>query len=158
MGSSSSTVWMRFVQALAHAHPSEPAPGLTTLTTTQTQTRGCTFQDGRKRGFDSLLLSSIRAAVSIPIIASSGAGKPEHFRYVLSTHHCSGSSSSNLTIHHRGRTSYISVYLGVREVRFSRAQMRRRPWLQEYSTGKKCRSQRSKRICGRQAFQSGGRR
>ena len=35
--------------------------------------------DGTKDGFDLELLKKVRAAVSIPIIASGGAGKAEHF-------------------------------------------------------------------------------
>lgn len=35
--------------------------------------------DGQKTGFDHLLVSQVREHVSIPVIASSGAGAPEHF-------------------------------------------------------------------------------
>ncbi|GHG40934.1 imidazole glycerol phosphate synthase subunit HisF [Sinomonas cellulolyticus] len=35
--------------------------------------------DGTKEGFDLELIRLIRAAVAVPIIASGGAGKPEHF-------------------------------------------------------------------------------
>jgi imidazole glycerol-phosphate synthase len=35
--------------------------------------------DGQKQGFDLELISMIRDAVTIPVIASSGAGKPSHF-------------------------------------------------------------------------------
>ena len=35
--------------------------------------------DGTKEGFDLELIRLVRAAVNIPIIASGGAGKPEHF-------------------------------------------------------------------------------
>lgn len=35
--------------------------------------------DGTKDGFDLELIRAVRAEVSIPIIASGGAGKPEHF-------------------------------------------------------------------------------
>ena len=36
-------------------------------------------RDGTNRGFDVALISSVRNAVSIPVIASSGAGSKEHF-------------------------------------------------------------------------------
>lgn len=36
--------------------------------------------DGTKAGFDIEMLQSVRKAVSIPVIASGGAGAPEHFR------------------------------------------------------------------------------
>ena len=35
--------------------------------------------DGTKEGFDIELLQAVRAAVSVPIIASGGAGEAEHF-------------------------------------------------------------------------------
>lgn len=39
----------------------------------------CIDEDGQGNGYDLSLLAAVRAAVSIPVIASSGAGKPEHF-------------------------------------------------------------------------------
>ncbi len=39
----------------------------------------CVDSDGQKAGFDHLLMKSICDAVSIPVIASSGAGSPQHF-------------------------------------------------------------------------------
>lgn len=39
----------------------------------------CVDSDGQKAGFDQLLMQSICEAVSIPVIASSGAGTPQHF-------------------------------------------------------------------------------
>ncbi len=35
--------------------------------------------DGTKAGFDIELIEKVRAAVNIPVIASGGAGKAEHF-------------------------------------------------------------------------------
>jgi imidazole glycerol-phosphate synthase len=35
--------------------------------------------DGQRQGFDHALISQVRSVVSIPVIASSGAGKPQHF-------------------------------------------------------------------------------
>ena len=35
--------------------------------------------DGTKAGFDLELIAKVREAVSIPIIASGGAGRPDHF-------------------------------------------------------------------------------
>ena len=42
-------------------------------------------QDGTKAGFDIELTSAISSAVSIPVIASGGAGKMEHFKDALTT-------------------------------------------------------------------------
>jgi glutamine amidotransferase/cyclase len=39
----------------------------------------CIDRDGSNRGFDLELISDVKAAVKIPVIASSGAGNPEHF-------------------------------------------------------------------------------
>ena len=40
-------------------------------------------RDGSKRGFDLDLIKIVREAVSIPVVASSGAGKAEHFAQVF---------------------------------------------------------------------------
>jgi cyclase len=39
--------------------------------------------DGTRAGFDLALLSAVRAAVDVPLIASGGAGEPEHLRAAL---------------------------------------------------------------------------
>jgi imidazole glycerol-phosphate synthase len=39
----------------------------------------CIDRDGSNRGFDLELIADVKAAVKIPVIASSGAGNPEHF-------------------------------------------------------------------------------
>jgi cyclase len=41
-------------------------------------------QDGTKDGYDLELTASVAAAVDVPVIASGGAGNPEHLRSVLS--------------------------------------------------------------------------
>lgn len=38
--------------------------------------------DGKGQGFDLPLVESVSRAVTIPVIASSGAGSPEHFTEV----------------------------------------------------------------------------
>ncbi|MCP4626585.1 MAG: imidazole glycerol phosphate synthase subunit HisF [bacterium] len=43
----------------------------------------CIDRDGTNSGFDIELINAVAAAVSIPVIASSGAGKVEHFREVF---------------------------------------------------------------------------
>ena len=40
-------------------------------------------RDGSNRGYDLELIKMVKDAVSIPVIASSGAGKPEHFQEVF---------------------------------------------------------------------------
>ncbi len=39
----------------------------------------CIDRDGSNRGFDLELIQDVKSAISIPVIASSGAGNPEHF-------------------------------------------------------------------------------
>jgi glutamine amidotransferase/cyclase len=43
----------------------------------------CIDMDGQCNGFDIALMNAVTNAVSIPVIASSGAGKPEHFTEVF---------------------------------------------------------------------------
>ncbi|KAJ2709327.1 Histidine biosynthesis bifunctional protein hisB [Coemansia spiralis] len=43
----------------------------------------CMDKDGTNSGYDIELIADTKAAVSIPVIASSGAGRPEHFSEVL---------------------------------------------------------------------------
>lgn len=43
----------------------------------------CIDKDGTNSGFDIELISHVKNAVTIPVIASSGAGKPEHFSEVF---------------------------------------------------------------------------
>ena len=43
----------------------------------------CIDRDGTNSGFDIELIKSVKEAVSIPVIASSGAGSPEHFLEVF---------------------------------------------------------------------------
>ncbi len=43
----------------------------------------CIDRDGTGRGFDLEFINAVKEAVSIPVIASSGAGRPEHFLEVF---------------------------------------------------------------------------
>jgi len=43
----------------------------------------CIDMDGQCKGYDHLLMVAVASAVGIPVIASSGAGKPEHFTDVF---------------------------------------------------------------------------
>ena len=40
-------------------------------------------QDGEKNGFDIALTKAVRDAVSVPVIASGGAGEAKHFQEVF---------------------------------------------------------------------------
>jgi cyclase len=37
-------------------------------------------QDGMRRGYDLVQLKAVRAVLTIPLVASGGAGAPKHFR------------------------------------------------------------------------------
>ncbi len=43
----------------------------------------CIDMDGQCAGYDIPLIAAVQAAVSVPVIASSGAGKAEHFSEVF---------------------------------------------------------------------------
>ena len=43
----------------------------------------CMNQDGMRQGYDLAQLTLVRAALTIPLVASGGAGAPEHFRDVF---------------------------------------------------------------------------
>ena len=43
----------------------------------------CIDMDGQCAGYDLPLIAAVQAAVSVPVIASSGAGKAEHFSQVF---------------------------------------------------------------------------
>ena len=43
----------------------------------------CIDRDGTNMGFDIELINTVKKAVSIPVIASSGAGSAEHFHEVF---------------------------------------------------------------------------
>ena len=45
----------------------------------------CIDKDGSNSGFDLELINDVKAAIKIPVIASSGAGKPEHFAEVFAS-------------------------------------------------------------------------
>lgn len=42
----------------------------------------CVDMDGQCKGYDLALVRAVRGAVTIPVIASSGAGAPQHFSEV----------------------------------------------------------------------------
>lgn len=56
----------------------------------------CIDNDGQKRGFDLELLADIKNAVNIPVIASSGAGCPEHFSKVFEATNCDAALAAGI--------------------------------------------------------------
>ena len=67
----------------------------------------CIDRDGRADGFDTELVDLISRAVSIPVIASSGAGKPAHFSEVFHTTRAAAALAAG--IFHRGEVSIAEV-------------------------------------------------
>ena len=56
----------------------------------------CIDEDGQGKGFDHELVSLVSDAVGIPVIASSGAGCPEHFTNVFNATKCSAALAAGI--------------------------------------------------------------
>jgi imidazole glycerol-phosphate synthase subunit HisF len=56
----------------------------------------CMNQDGVRKGYDIAQLATVRAATRIPLIASGGAGAPEHFRDVFASAHVDGALAASV--------------------------------------------------------------
>jgi len=67
----------------------------------------CIDEDGQGNGFEHELVGLIADAVSIPVIASSGAGNPKHFTDVFAATKCSAALAAG--IFHRGEVSIEQV-------------------------------------------------
>lgn len=69
--------------------------------------------DGKNNGFNLELLAQVKCGVSIPVIASSGAGRPEHFEEVFRLP-CGIDAALGAGMFHRGEYDVNSVkkYLG----------------------------------------------
>jgi len=74
----------------------------------------CIDRDGTNSGFDLELIDAVKGVVSIPVIASSGAGSPEHFHEVFSR--TSAESALAAGIFHRREVSIgrVKAYLAGR--------------------------------------------
>lgn len=67
----------------------------------------CIDEDGQGNGFDAALVGAVAAAVNIPVIASSGAGKAAHFAEVFKATGCSAALAAG--IFHRSEVSIADV-------------------------------------------------
>ncbi|KAL4889731.1 hypothetical protein BDV59DRAFT_186072 [Aspergillus ambiguus] len=72
----------------------------------------CIDKDGSNSGFDLELINDVKAAIKIPVIASSGAGKPEHFAEVFNQ--TTTDAALGAGMFHRGEytVSEVKDYLG----------------------------------------------
>ena len=68
-------------------------------------------RDGTKIGFDNSLLKTISSKVNIPIIASGGAGKLEHFRDAIIKGGCSAVLAASVFHFGELKISDIKEYL-----------------------------------------------
>jgi glutamine amidotransferase/cyclase len=67
----------------------------------------CIDRDGTGGGFDLELIRAVKGAVSIPVIASSGAGRPEHFAALFALTGAEAALAAG--IFHRGEVSIEAV-------------------------------------------------
>ncbi|MDE7211317.1 MAG: imidazole glycerol phosphate synthase subunit HisF [Lachnospiraceae bacterium] len=67
--------------------------------------------DGTKDGYDLELTRAVAASVSIPVIASGGAGKPEHFREVLTQGGADAALAASLFHYKELTISQVKKYL-----------------------------------------------
>ena len=56
----------------------------------------CMASDGVRSGYDLAQLAAVRAACQVPLIASGGAGAPEHFRDVFRTARVDGALAASV--------------------------------------------------------------
>ncbi len=80
----------------------------------------CIDRDGTNSGFDLELINAVRGAVTIPVIASSGAGSAEHFLEVFTGTQAEAALAAG--IFHRGEVpvgavkSYLDGKVEIRRV------------------------------------------
>jgi glutamine amidotransferase/cyclase len=72
----------------------------------------CIDRDGTNSGFDLELINAVKEAVSIPVIASSGAGNPQHFLEVFTRTRAEAALAAG--IFHRREVSIREVKEGLR--------------------------------------------
>nr|CCA25569.1 unnamed protein product [Albugo laibachii Nc14] len=71
----------------------------------------CVDMDGQKAGYDIDLVRLVKTAVTIPVIASSGAGRPQHFIDVFKKTQCDAALAAG--IFHRNEVSIQEVKSGM---------------------------------------------
>jgi imidazole glycerol-phosphate synthase len=73
----------------------------------------CIDRDGTHDGFDLELIQAVKSAVTIPVIASSGAGRVEHFAEVFT--HTDADAALAAGIFHRGQVAIEDVKVHLKE-------------------------------------------
>jgi len=95
----------------------------------------CIDNDGQNDGYDLPMTRSVRSAVGIPVIASSGAGKPQHFTDVFEV--CAVEAALAASIFHRDVVSVgeVKAHLAASGVNVRPEGIAKRPMLLPTSTG-----------------------
>ena len=73
-------------------------------------------RDGTKAGFDCALTSAVSVAVSIPVIASGGAGTFEHFADVFTTGHADAALAASIFHFNEKSVSELKKFLATRAI------------------------------------------
>jgi cyclase len=68
-------------------------------------------RDGTEKGFDCELTRAISRAVKIPVIASGGAGSPEHFAEVLTKGEADAALAASIFHYGKVRVADLKNYL-----------------------------------------------
>lgn len=71
----------------------------------------CMNQDGVRRGYDLAQLAAVRARCTVPLIASGGAGAPEHFADVFTTARVDGALAASVFHSATIRIPALKAYL-----------------------------------------------
>ncbi len=74
-------------------------------------------RDGTRDGYDCLLTRAVAEAVSVPVIASGGAGKPEHFYDVLAKTGAQAALAASLFHYQELSVRQVKEYLAAKGVR-----------------------------------------
>jgi cyclase len=72
--------------------------------------------DGTEKGFDCELTRAVSSAVGIPVIASGGAGTPEHFAQVLTEGRADAALAASIFHYGKIRVSDLKSYLKSRGI------------------------------------------
>jgi cyclase len=76
----------------------------------------CMASDGVKRGYDLAQLKAVRAVCSVPLVASGGAGAPEHFATLFEQHAADAALAAS--VFHSGQIAIpeLKQYLRARHI------------------------------------------
>lgn len=66
---------------------------------------------GKGKGYDIGLIKAVTGSVNVPVIASGGAGKPEHFRSVISKAGAAGAAATSIFISDKFTPGQIECFL-----------------------------------------------